>query len=408
MSCSFNSAQPVSTGKQRFDWVPLILLGMMAVMWAVLRMITGVGLFGPTAYPTYTLQAMAWRNGMLHLDHDYPWLELAIYEGEYYVSFPPLPSVILLPLTLIFGYDTPDHLLVKLYAAGACLLMYFALKRQGYGKIAAGALAFLIGFSSSLLPLTMDGAVWYHAQMLAFLLVTAAIACMFSDHPTIGLFCYALSVGCRPFDAIYALPLFFVYFSRQRRLQIPFKEIARKLLPGIGLGLMVACGLGTYNFVRFGNPFEFGHNYLPEFSFQGGVQFSLANIPGNLKTFRWGLPLQMTNQGLRFTRFGYSILIACPAITLTLMRAVWDLCKRRMTWEKAVTLAAMLLLIFLLLLHRTFGGFQLGARYAVDAVPCCLLYALLDKPGKKWTVFQIALLACCFLFTCAGFCQVHL
>lgn len=403
-----NNNSPLQNVSRRFDWVPLLLIGLMSVLWTVLHFLTGVDLFGPTAYPTYTLQAMAWRSGMLHLDHNYAWLELAVFGGEYYVSFPPLPSVVLLPLTFIFGFDTPDNLLVKLYASGACLILYFALKRQAYGRVASAALAFLIVFGSSLLPVTMDGAVWYHAQTLAFLFVTSAIACVLSGHVTPGLFFYALSVGCRPFDAIYALPLFFVFCRAQRRNGIPYKQIIRKLLPGIGLGLLVACALGAYNFARFGNPFEFGHNYLPEFSTQGGVQFSLSHLPENIKTFLFGLPLEFGNDGVHFARFGYSMLIACPIITLTLIRGVWDLFQRRMTPGKAVTLVTMILLLFLLLLHRTFGGFQLGARYAADAIPFCALYTLLDRPGKRWTVFQIIVLSLSLLFTCWGFCQVHL
>lgn len=407
MSFSHNDL-PARKNGRRFNWVPLLLIGLMSVLWTVLHFLTGVDLFGPTAYPTYTLQAMAWRSGMLHLDHDYPWLELAIFGGEYYVSFPPLPSVVLLPLTFIFGFDTPDNLLVKLYAVGACLILYFALKHREYGTPASAALAFLIMFGSSLLPVTTDGAVWYHAQMLAFLLITAAIACILAGHATPGLFFYALSVGCRPFDALYALPLFFVYCRIQRSSGISYKQIIRKMLPGIGLGLLVACALGVYNFVRFGNPFEFGHNYLPEFSTQGGVQFSLAHLSNNIKTFLFGLPLEFGNDGVQFARFGYSLLIACPAISLTLVRGIGDLFRKRMTPEKAVTLLTMILLLFLLLLHRTFGGFQLGARYAVDTIPCCALYMLLDRPEKRWTVFQIIVLFCCFLFTCWGFCQVHL
>ena len=61
---------------------------------------------------SYTLQALAWRNGEVCLTNgqDYPWLELAIYNGKYYVSFPPLPSVLMLPLTFVFGENTPNTL----------------------------------------------------------------------------------------------------------------------------------------------------------------------------------------------------------------------------------------------------------------------------------------------------------
>ena len=101
---------------------PLLLLAAMAILWAVMHALVGGSFWGPTFYNTYTRQAMAWRQGLTHLPEDVPYLELAVYEGEYYVSFPPLPSVILLPLTFLFGMGTPDNLLVKLYACLSCLM----------------------------------------------------------------------------------------------------------------------------------------------------------------------------------------------------------------------------------------------------------------------------------------------
>ena len=105
---------------RRDPW-PVWLLLQMTLCWLLLHAISGDSFFGPSYYNTYTLQALAWRDGRCFLSQDYPALELAIYQGNYYVSFPPLPSLALLPLTVLFGADTPDNLLVKLYAAGACL-----------------------------------------------------------------------------------------------------------------------------------------------------------------------------------------------------------------------------------------------------------------------------------------------
>ena len=67
----------------------------------------------PTAdntYRSYLLQAMSWLEGRLDLGRDYPWLELAIYEGKYFVSFPPFPSYVLLPLAAIWGMNTSEGL----------------------------------------------------------------------------------------------------------------------------------------------------------------------------------------------------------------------------------------------------------------------------------------------------------
>ena len=62
-------------------------------------------------YNSYTLQACAWLEGRLDLGRDYTWLELAIVDGRYYVSFPPFPSYVMLPFAALFGENTPDGLI---------------------------------------------------------------------------------------------------------------------------------------------------------------------------------------------------------------------------------------------------------------------------------------------------------
>ena len=393
---------------RRRDYTPLYLLGAMCLMWALLHAVLGTSFFGPTPYNTYTRQALAWRQGLLHLPEDVPHLELAIFEGEYYVSFPPLPSVVLLPLTVLFGMATPDALLVKLYALGACVLMYYALKRAGYQQVSAAALAFLICFSSSLLPLTLDGAVWYHAQVLAFFLTMAAVCLLTMDRPTLALLCYALSVACRPFNALYGLPLFFTWFSLSRQAGISWKNTVKPLIPGVCLGLLVAFGIGAYNFARFGNPLEFGHNYLPEFSFQGGIQFSIQHVGGHLKTFLWGTPVYWENGAMKVRQFGYSMLLACPTLLLMLIQGVIDLIKKQASAEKAVVLFTCLLHAFFLMFHRTMGGFQLGARYAVDLIPYTFLFLLLTPEKKRVHWAEWTLLSAGFLFTFYAVTLVHI
>lgn len=396
------------TSSRTRDKTPLYLIGAMVLMWLVMHLMIGTNPIGPTPYNTYTRQALAWRQGLLHLPEDVPHLELAIFEGEYYVSFPPLPSVILLPLTYLFGIATPDTLLVKLYALGACVLMYYALKRAGYERVSAAALAFLICFSSSLLPLTLDGAVWYHAQVLAFFLTMAAVCLLTMDLPTLALLCYALSVACRPFNALYGLPLFFTWFSLYRQAGVSWKSATRPLIPGVCLGLLVAFGIGLYNYVRFGNPLEFGHNYLPEFSFQGGIQFSIDHVWNHLKTFLWGTPVYWENGAMKVRQFGYSMLLACPTLLLMLVQAGIDLVKKQARIEKAVVLLTCLLHAFFLLFHRTFGGFQLGARYAVDLIPYTFLFLLLTPEKKRVHRAEWVFLGACFLFTFWATTQVHI
>lgn len=389
------------------DYVPWLLGFAMCFTWIVLSYATGTSLLGPTSFNSYSRQAMAWRQGLMHLPQDVPHLELAVYQGEYYVSFPPLPSVVLWPLTFIFGMDTPDNLLVKLYALAACLMMYFSLRQAGYSPVSGGLFAFFFCFSSSMLPLTMNGAVWYHAQVLAFMLTVFSVCFLCRDMPAASLLCCALAVGCRPFNALYLIPLLLSYRLIQRRAGMSFRDTFNRLYWGLYLGFCVALALGLYNYLRFGNPLEFGHNYLPEFSTQGGVQFSIEQIGKNAKTFLWGWPLKTVNRTTQFEQYGYSMLLACPTLSLMLFWAVRDCRRGAMRWEKAAVALTCLLHVFFLLQHRTFGGFQLGARYAVDLVPYSFLYLMLTPEKKRIDRWEAALLAAVFLFTCVGFTEVH-
>ena len=377
--------------RTRFDRMIPVLIAMMVLMWIVLSALTGISFFGPSAYNSYTLQALAWLRGKVTVEN-VPHLELAVYKDQYYVSFPPVPSVVLLPFALVLGMDTPDNLLVKVYACLAVILLYRILCSKGYEPSLAAPYAFLFAFSSSLLPLTLEGAVWYHAQVLAFALACAAIYFLTCDQPTPALLLIALSVGCRPFHALYLIPVFTVYFVINLRAGADFKAVVRKLLPGIGLGLMVAVAYGIYNFARFGNPLEFGHNYLPEFSTQGGVQFSLSKVLEHIDPFVIGLPFTMENGALTLRKYGFSFLIACPALLVLICRFAVDIRKKRMNVMKAVVFATFFVHLFLLFTHRTFGAFQYGARYCVDLMPYAFLYLSLSDDTQTSVAEWICLL----------------
>ena len=385
------------------DPVPVLLVLLMGITWTGLHLVTGIPFAGTSAYKSYTLQAMAWREGHTWVNN-LSYLELAVYEGRYYVSFPPLPSVVLFPLTFLFGWDTPDNLLVKLYTCTAVLMMYRALNNLGENRIRAAAWAFLSAFASSLLPLTLEGAVWYHAQVLAYGLITASIYFLTADRPAVSLLCYALSVACRPFDALYGILLIAVYSLICIREGKNVKYVIRRLRTGVIAGLCVAVMIGAYNAIRFGNPLEFGHNYLPEFSTQGGIQFSLAHVPKNAKVCFCGMPFSISDGKLSLNKFGFSVLIACPAILFLFIRFMIDLFRKNMNTERAVLFAVFLVHLLLILMHRTFGAYQFGARYCADLLPYAFFYRLIGKSDKPdpVTVGEWVWLIVIFGFTLYG------
>jgi hypothetical protein len=359
-------------------FTPLCLAILCIALFSLTHLLQGTSPLAPSAFNTYTLQAMQWRKGVIALDHDYPYLELAVYQGKYFVSFPPVPTVPIYFLTFLFGYDVPDTLLIQIYTIAACLIVYRIFIAASATPTLSAVWAFLACFASSLLPMLQNGAVWYQAQVLAFLLTVLAVERMQKGKPTLSLLFFALSVGCRPFNALYG-PLLIAYGMKVHPSAKAYGRALKKMLPGLLLGLGVATSYAVYNYVRFGNIFEFGHNYLPEFSTQGGIQFAISHILSNAPTFIWGLPFAQTGNAFEMKQYGFSLFLANPILLCLILWVFRDMTKRGLTPFTISVFVIFLMHALLLLSHRTCGGFQYGARYFVDCIPYVFMYITASK-----------------------------
>lgn len=266
------------------------------LIYLFLAFLYGYNLFEHSPYDSYTLQALAWRSGRLSLDRNYDWLELAVYNGQYYVSFPPFPTVIMLFLSLFFGGDTPSMAVNLCFFLGSTAFAYLTVKRFGRKPFETAFIALFLTTGCNLLELSMTGGVWNIAQGASFFFTMASIYAMETPYEKgrtlpliLGPFCIAAAVGCRPFQAVYVpYVLFRLYQQCQKRFfakekQVSFPEVLRRMIPYLILPALVAAAYAILNFARFGNIFEFGHNYLPEFSTEGGVQFSAGHWLNNVK-----------------------------------------------------------------------------------------------------------------------------
>ena len=383
----------------------LIAAAICAAIFAAMCALTGVA-SGSYYYPSYLLQAQAWLRGSLALDRNYEALELAVYNGRYYVSFPPIPSIPMLIGTLIWGSNVPGGLFQKVYAGVACLVVLSALSRRRRVRAAeCVAWAIFICFGSALLPITLIGGVWYEAQILAFLFSVSAVAAMRRNLPTLSCLLYALSVGCRPFSICLG-PVLLMLYLRLRRGDGARDKLLR-LAPGLILGLGVAACYATYNYARFGNIFEFGHNYLPEFTRAKYGQFSFHYIANNWFTLFFGSPVTLRQGRLAINQFGFSMFLSCPILLCNVVWLIDDIVKRRFTREKLVILAMGALNVLLLLMHRTLGGYQFGLRYALELVPLCFAYLLISPNRRRLAGWEAAVMTFGLVFNFVGGCLVH-
>jgi len=63
--------------------------------------------------------------------------------------------------------------------------------------------------------------------------------------------------------------------------------------------------------------------------------------------------------------------------------------------------------LVLLCMHRTLGGYQFGARYALELLPLTLCYLLLSPNRRRMSRWEGVLLGFGLIINFAGGCLVH-
>lgn len=384
------------------------MLMVMAFGYFLMHDLLGGTLLTHNGWDSYTLQTANWLEGRMYVENGeaYPWLELAVFNGRYYVSFPPVPSVILIPFVLLRGMDTPNNLLIALYGMTAAALAYFILLRRGRTPRAAAFWALFTVWGSNMLWMTTNGGVWFQAQALNMVFCLAAVLTAVSGRKAWSTTLLALAVGCRPFSAIF-LPVFYLWFAWEERDERGFVHAMlrqwRCLIGPVAIGL---CLMG-YNLARFGDPLEFGHNYLPEFTRTETGQFHISYLWPNLKSMFFSA-LSMEDGRLRFDIFGsFPFYLANPLFLVLLVRQTQNLFRKYITAEGVLLSAGILLGLVCLCMHRTLGGWQFGARYTCDLLPFALLY-IADKGPKQLSGWELCLGGLAVLFNAYGFMYMNL
>lgn len=370
------------------EWQPVLCaLAAAALLHVLFMALSGKWLLSPNAYNSYVRQAAAWLEGRLYLSENVPWLELAVYQGHYYVSFPPFPSYVMLPFVLLYGESAPDHLVAfaaMLLGAGYAVKL---ARQMGLSHRSSAAFAVFLYCANNLWQITVDGWVWFIAQNFAFTLTVMALYYGTCGKKGRAFFFLCAAVGCRPFQILY-IPVLCWLLLRERKKTAKWLlwEKDYRFLPAAALALSFL----LLNWARFGNPLEFGHSYLPEFTRSAYGQFSLFYLPENLKSLVRLPSFDRASGQWIFPEYnGCSIFLVYPLLWLWLaamLRKIVPLCRKKgrnlraLTPELAVLLLACIHLV-LLCSHKTMGGAHFGNRYPADVMP--LLYLSLLKLERE-------------------------
>ena len=192
---------------EKVDWIYVIVpLALLGTFW-VIAAFAGQWPWQSNPYNSYALQTDSWLKGRLDLGQNYEWLELAIYQGKYFVSLPPFPSYVLIPFVVLFGTNTPDHFIALVVTIIGCIYAVKLYRETSAEKQHSLFWVLMLYFASGYLFVGMNGYVWFIAQSMSFTLGLMALYYTLRNKGGLALTFWACAVGCRPMLALYGILL---------------------------------------------------------------------------------------------------------------------------------------------------------------------------------------------------------
>lgn len=406
--CYTNVTNAINSVAIHADGTYICMLILIVIGYVLIHDLIGDTLLDHNLWDSYTLQAKAWLDGHTYLDQNYSYLEIATYKNHFYVSFPPVPSVLMLPFVLIYGVNTPNNIIMIIYILIAVTLVYQIARFMKMREILAAFWSIVIVFGCNMTWMSTMGGVWFQAQLVNMIFLLAAILAMLYNRRVLSYIFIALAVGCRPFSIVYFFVLMVYFYNKDckkdfikvsdkkknnsnieaiKRLYNALLMVLKQWKGIVCAGIIGICYM-IYNYVRFDNPLEFGHNYLPEFLESESGQFNIEYVATNLyRIFLNGI--KITNKmGLKIPRFdGFIVFIANPIFIIYLVYIIKNIIKSKKNQESSMVSRAIVLMticnMLLLCFHKTMGGWQFGNRYLVDLIPFILLYILFTKQKEN-------------------------
>lgn len=347
------------------------------------------GITGPkkkTHLDYFVPLADSFLKGRLYLTENPPWLnELVPIESKYYVVYPPMPAILLMPLVAIFGIGFSQTLFSQIIGSLNAVLAYVLFLRLKCRKQEAILLSLLLTLGTNHWYLASIGSAWYLALVIGVFFSFLSLIEFFGRR---RYFWVGFLIGCAYWcrlPTILALffPTFFIVLGKEKQR---IKSLIQ-LFSGVGIFL---CLNFIYNYFRFGTIFDVAYIKIPgilkESDFQYGL-FSFRNIARQLKVIFFKMPIAKKSfPFIMPSWYGMAIWLTTPAFFLVL----------KADYKKKLALFS-LLTVFIMsiptLTHSTVGFTQFGYRYAMDFTPFLLILTALGckRTSKKLVYFLSAI-----------------
>ncbi len=334
--------------------------------------------------------ADAFLSGRLHLSAPSGTHDLTQYDGRWFVPFPPLPALLMLPFIAVLGVDGMSTLVFVAVVGGVNVglahLVLRATVDTGLARLNRVGVHWLTAawaFGSVHWYMSTQGSVWFVAQICSATFVLAAFLLALHGRVALAASMVAVAMLSRP-TLVLVVPAVVVLAVRGRDVVWP-RLVVRVAAP---LAAAVAA-LAVYNAARFASVTDFGYadqNVARELErdLRQRGQFSLAYVKHNLwAALASGPTWDARARTLTPHPDGMSMLLTTPALLLAGQAA-------RSRTTLALWIAVALTAAPLLTYYNT-GWYQFGYRFALDVMPMLWILMAIGAGARLHAGWRIAI-----------------
>lgn len=331
---------------------------------------------------------------------DLPRGDIADYFSNFYLYFGPFPSILLMPVVLIFGKNTPQWIVGVFSMIVSFILVYQIARKFKFSSIDCLWIALFFVFSTVLFAASVLNLAAYQVEALTVPLVLLSLREYFYKKRPLLIGLYLGLATLTRFTLVLAI-VFYVFEFLQKRLTL--KQIVHISLP-----IITACLIfGAYNMRRFHSFFETGYSYnnsLANYPLSANLKYgeiSLQHLPASLYSFLIMPPEPRLKEGggfvlnfpfLKVNPWGLAIWFTSP-IFITLLY------KFRRGKYSVSAIGASLSLAVPVFLYYSIGFAQYGYRYSLDFLPFLLLI-LIPSLTPRLSRSNLILICLGVLFNC--------
>jgi len=345
----------------------------------------------------FVYMAKSFLQGKLYLvEMPGNWFDAVKYDNHYYWPLGPAPAIVLMPFVAVFekmGLFFYQNYLQMLLTAAIFYFCFVLAQKFNYSATDSLYLGFAFVFASVYHLSAFIPWSWYFAQTLTVFLTFASIHEYFGRRRYWLIGALLALVFATRFTAGFGI-IFFVgaiILEAESNISQKIKNLMALIVPIIIVGVLLL----TYNYLRFGDPFNNGYynvnNHIltdqEQFERKNYGLFQLRNIPTNFYYY-----FLKSVDPVRLDVFSYGeqtyvlkppyLNVSYPGVSFFVVAPIFLYIFRARFGEKIVKLALLSVSVTLLALLSYFwpGWTQVGPRYALDFLPYLYLVLLFSFP----------------------------